>query len=173
MSPGHRAACVIFAALFVTAGTASGADRPTLQGRIATTIHLYAPFNGGGMAAGVQIARTASGYCWIGSLADVRGDAFRCFVGNYIHDPCFANQIGFAHYVLCPLYSPGAQVLRINLTKKLPSNLGSGDPTRYPPWAVRTSNGEWCTIITGATDAVAGLRINYGCSGGGILLGRP
>jgi hypothetical protein len=121
----------------------------------------------------VRIARSASGYCWTSSLADARGDAYRCFVGNFIHDPCFADQTGFAHYVLCPLYSPGAKVLRINLTKKLPSNSGSGDPTRYRPWAIRTSSGKWCTTFTGATGDVAGLRINYGCRGGGILLGDP
>jgi hypothetical protein len=142
MSRGLRAASVTCAALFVVAGTANGAERPASLGQIATTIHLYAPFNGGGIAAGVRIARSASGYCWTSSLADARGDAYRCFVGNFIHDPCFADQTGFAHYVLCPLYSPGAKVLRINLTKKLPSNPVGGDPTRDRPWAIRTSSGK-------------------------------
>jgi hypothetical protein len=106
-------------------------------------------------------------------LGDLRGDAYRCFVGNNIHDPCFADQTSSAGYVLCPLYFPGAKVLRINLTKKLPSTQANGDPTRNAPWAVRTSGGAWCTVLSGGTGDIAGLRINYGCTGGGILLGTP
>ena len=138
-----------------------------------TSIHLYTPFNGGSVASGIRVGKTAAGYCWTGSLADWRGDAFRCFVGNYIHDPCFADQTGSAHYVLCPLYTPDAKALRINLTKKLPPNSASGDPTRHPPWAVKTASGKWCTKFTGATGSIAGMGITYGCTGGGILLGNP
>src|SRR5207247_3667293 len=56
--------------------------------------------------------------------ADAGGDAYRCFVGNVIHDPCFAHQPSFAKYVLCSLYLPGSKVLRINLTQELPSRPG-------------------------------------------------
>src|SRR5947207_50730 len=157
MRAGLRVAGVIFAALLAIAGTASGVDRPASQHEAATTIHLYAPFNGGGIASNVQIARSASGYCWTSSGADARDDAFRCFVGNVINDPCFADQTSFAKYVLCPLYLPVSKVLRINLTKRLPSNTGSGDPTRYAPWAVRTASGKWCTGFTGATGQIAGM----------------
>lgn len=164
---------VVPAASLVLAGSAMATDRPISRSRAATTIHLYAPFNGGGIASGVRIAKTASGYCWTTSGVDARGDAFRCFVGNFIHDPCFADQTGFAHYVLCPLYTPGSKVLRINLTKQLPPNPANSDPTRYAPWAVRTTSGKWCTILSGATGQVAGMRINYGCTGGGTLIGNP
>jgi hypothetical protein len=158
-------------ALIATSDATAGKDTATAPAR--TTIHLYAPFNGGTIAGGVRIASSASGYCWETSISDNRGDAYRCFVGNDIHDPCFADQTSSAGYVLCPLYFPGAKVLRINLTKKLPSNQGSGDPTRHAPWAVRTSSGFWCTALSGGTGDIAGLRINYGCTGGGILLGTP
>lgn len=173
MSSGLRAAAVTIATLLVVAGGARGADLPAAQSNVLTTIHLYAPFNGGGIASGVKIARSASGYCWTTSSADPRGDAYRCFVRNYIHDPCFADQTSLANYVLCPLDFPGSKVLRINLTKKLPSNPGTGDPTRYAPWAVRTSSGKWCVVLSGATGQIAGMRINYGCIGGGILIGNP
>src|SRR3954471_7285830 len=111
MWPELRAAAVTFAALLAVTGTASGVDRPELHGGTATTIQLYAPFNGGGIASGVQIARSASGYCWTNSGADARSDAYRCFVGNFIHDPCFADQTSSAKYVLCPLYVPVSKVL--------------------------------------------------------------
>jgi len=95
-------------------------------------------------------------------------------VGNFIHDPCFSDSVGFSKYVICPLYTPGSKVLRIKLTRKLPSDANrSGDPTRSPPWAVRTRSGTWCTMMTGASGVIAGMRINYGCGGGGYLLGVP
>jgi hypothetical protein len=142
--------------------------------RTGTSIHLYSPFAAAGPAAGVHIARSAAGSCWTSSLADPRSDAWRCLVGNYIHDPCFSNEINPTDYVLCPQYTPGDRLLRINLTKTLPrSSNTSGDPTRYPPWAVQTTGGKWCTILTGATGLIAGMRINYGCAGRGYLLGNP
>jgi hypothetical protein len=45
--------------------------------------------------------------------------------------------------------------------------------TRHPPWAVKSVGDKWCTIITDATGLIAGMRINYGCTGGGFLLGNP
>ena len=37
------------------------------------------------------------------SIADARSDAWRCFLGNELHDPCFS---GGAAFVLCPLGTP-------------------------------------------------------------------
>jgi hypothetical protein len=39
------------------------------------------------------------------------------------------------------------------------------------PWAVELADGERCGLLTGATAAVAGMRLNYGCEGGGWLVG--
>jgi hypothetical protein len=138
-----------------------------------TSVHLYSPFNGGLLAGGVRVTKSARGYCWTSSDADPRPDAWRCFVGNYIYDPCFSDTVSYSNFVVCPLYRPGSGVLRLNLTKRLPGGTYTGDPTRHTPWAVRTVSGRWCTIITGATGLIAGMRINYGCTGGGFLLGSP
>jgi hypothetical protein len=136
-------------------------------------MHLYAPFNGAGIAAGVKITGSGRGYCWENSLADARADAFRCFIGNGIYDPCFANTINPSNFVLCPNGRPGAGVTRLILTKQLPRAHPNANPTRRDPWVIRTSTGKWCGIFTGATGGVAGLQISYGCTGGGILLGTP
>jgi len=138
-----------------------------------TTVHLYTPYNGVGLAKGVRISKTVRGYCWTSSLSDARSDAFRCFVGNYIHDPCFANTPLSATAVVCPTAWPGTPVVRIRLTKPLPPNPATGDPTRRPPWAIQLANGRWCLFLDGATSVVAGMRINYGCVGGKVLLGIP
>jgi len=39
------------------------------------------------------------------------------------------------------------------------------------PWALELANGERCTLLSGATSVLAGERINYGCEGGGVVLG--
>jgi hypothetical protein len=163
------ASAVVLLMLAVIVG---GADGQSSKG-VATSVHLYSPFSGGRLATSVRVAKSARGYCWTSSDADARPDAWRCFVGNYIYDPCFSDTVNYSNFVVCPLYRPGSSVLRINLTKRLPTNTYSGDPTRHPPWAVRTAAGKWCTLITGATGLIAGMRINYGCRGGGYLLGNP
>jgi hypothetical protein len=39
------------------------------------------------------------------------------------------------------------------------------------PWAIELAGGQRCTLFTGATAPVAGMRINYGCPGGYIAVG--
>lgn len=46
------------------------------------------------------------------------------------------------------------------------------DPEHWElPWALELANGERCTLLTGATAALAGDRLNYGCENGGYVLG--
>jgi hypothetical protein len=40
------------------------------------------------------------------------------------------------------------------------------------PWAVELANGERCALLTGATAAFAGQRLNYGCESGGYIIGE-
>jgi len=173
-----RVAAVRLAALLVVfAVVASGyATAGPPASTTTTTLHKYSPFTADSIARGIHITRAAPGYCWTNSSADRAGAAFRCFVGNVIHDPCFANfALTPVTYVVCPLYHPGSSVLRINLTRKLPQGSRTGDPNPmdYPPWAVKTTSGKWCERLTGATGSVVGLGVSYGCEGGGLLLGEP
>ncbi|MDQ3692606.1 MAG: hypothetical protein M3464_03115 [Chloroflexota bacterium] len=47
------------------------------------------------------------------------------------------------------------------------------DPEHWDlPWALELANGERCTLLTGATAAFAGDRLNYGCENGGYVLGE-
>jgi hypothetical protein len=136
-----------------------------------TALHTYTPFSNHTIANGVRVARTTAGSCWTTSIADARSDAFRCTVGNEIYDPCFAPAAAASTDVVCPLYVPGAPVLLIALTKALPRPGPSVNPRRYSPWAVQLKRGTWCTLETGASGVVAGLRVSYNCAGGGVLLG--
>jgi hypothetical protein len=39
------------------------------------------------------------------------------------------------------------------------------------PWAIELANSKHCSLFTGATAPVAGMRINYGCPGGFQVVG--
>jgi hypothetical protein len=138
-------------------------------------MHIFAPFNGGTVATGLTIAKTARGHCWEGSIADGRADAWRCFLGNYILDPCFSNGQSLSRFVLCAA-SPWSRLVKLRLTKNLPlafANHNPGWPTVRPPWAIKLVGGPRCVAVTGATGAIAGLGLDYSCSNGGLLAGRP
>jgi hypothetical protein len=125
-------------------------------------------------AAGAHVVQSGRGYCWTGSLADGRADAWRCFLGkNEIVDPCFS---GGGSSVLCPDGTPDSHdAIRIELTKPLPrsqANPGGGS-TRGYPWAIVTAGGDYCYRVTGATDERAGRALTYECAGASALAGSP
>src|SRR4051812_41136067 len=66
-----------------------------------TTSHLFTPYNLGEIATGVNVSKSGNGYCWEGSIADTRSDAWRCFLGNLILDPCFSNETATSDFVIC------------------------------------------------------------------------
>ena len=76
--------------------------------------------------------QTRSGYCYSGSLAIDRTDAWRCFVGNFIYDPCFSSSIAPGEVVCPDLAITGG--IEINLTRRLPRRLAdSGRAVAAPP----------------------------------------
>jgi hypothetical protein len=167
--------------LLLTAGLvlAAGTVAASASARVAaspTRIVIYTPFTiNGALAHGVKMTAQASGYCWEGSAVDQRTDAWRCFRGNYILDPCFSAS-DTAKWVACPTGAIlGPHVLRLNLTKPLPLELRNTtrDPIRYNPAAVRLTTGATCELVSGATGMVAGMRYNYECSTGRWLVGDP
>jgi hypothetical protein len=161
----------VIAGVFLSLGLALAAAVLAAAAGPGTSLHTYEPFSGHALARGVRVARTTHGSCWTTSIADARTDAFRCMVGNDIYDPCFAPAAAASTDVVCPLDVPGAPVLRIALTKPLPLPGPSVNPRHYPPWAVQLPGGRWCTLETGAAGIIAGLRVSYNCTGGGVLLG--
>ena len=137
---------------------------------VRTQLVVYTPFTiNETLASGVKVIHTASGYCWTGSGTSERSDAWRCFIGNEIIDPCYS---GPRTWVACP---SGAGVIRIKLTKPLPLNMADAplNTNRADPASITLAHGVTCGFITGATGVVGGLRLNYGCSNRAWLLGSP
>jgi hypothetical protein len=159
-----------FAALLVANGAAPASPTRTTQ-------YMYAPFFGGHVIPRLHVVRSRRGYCWTGSLADSgRVDAWRCFIGNVIHDPCFSDLVRKVKgYVVCASAGWSSRVVKIVLTRRLPLARANrpNEPFDRPPWSIRLAGGKGCTAFTGATGTIAGQGISYGCAGGGVLVGLP
>jgi hypothetical protein len=151
------------------AGGAAGAVAAVLL-RTAHTGHLPVFTAQGTLSPQFRVATTARGYCFTASLAAAgEADAYRCFAGNAINDPCFAAS-AHARTVACFL-DPWHPVTLLRLTRPLPRHgpLLAG----ALPWAIETESGLRCTYFTGATAPMGGERINYGCTKGWFLIGAP
>lgn len=116
-------------------------------------------------------SRQVSGSCFTSSLAAIRKDAFRCMSDNAIMDPCFTIP-GNALAVICvPNPLDPSTFVQMNLTQPLPATEPVSPPSH--PWFLELADGTVCNFLTGATGAVNGQRINYGCSDGLDVVGFP
>ena len=149
-----------FAAIVASASTAA-------PGR--TVVHRFHAFKDGRVAPGVHVLRNAKGYCWTTSDLESRRYTWRCFERNLILDPCF-SPTRHASFALCPSEPWSENVLRLQLTRPLPSwqpfvnNKGL-------PVGVRTTTGKRCARSSGAAGEIARKPITYQCKGGGLLVG--
>jgi hypothetical protein len=137
-----------------------------------TEVADYAPWGSGDKLVGVSTSGQEAGSCFTASIAAAgRADAWRCSVGNEIRDPCFADPSG--SQVACPDL-PNLQSALI-IRPSQPLDLSTANPTDLaaPPWMLQLTIGTTCGFLTGATDVVAGQRLNYSCADGSSLYGTP
>jgi hypothetical protein len=116
----------------------------TASDTIATVVTKYNP-------SSMRVVAVERGYCWEGSLAANRTDAYRCTAHGVrwhgqsideIQDPCFVDG---AQRVACPhnlVANTGVTIL----ISSLPAS-----PASWPHavWAMELENGAVCEIITG------------------------
>lgn len=163
----------LLASVLVSAGIFIAATTPHIAAGAParTDIVVVRPFGPSGLRADFTVATRTSGSCWTASLATPRPDAWRCMAGNAIYDPCFAGS-PTKREVAC-LRDPFARsVTLFSLSRSLPPR--SGTPSLAgDPWGVELWNGARCVMSTGATGAVAGMRINYFCNNRAWVLGDP
>lgn len=149
---------LIVVALFVVIGASPAAAR------IRTQATIFRAFNSAG-APTIRV-QPRSGYCFTGSAAANRSDAWRCFVGNVIYDPCFSSTRA-PGVVICPNRQVNGGI-RIRLTRPLPRRFAN---RRSPslanrPWNIQLANGRRCVYSSGATNVIQGVRLNYFCPPG-------
>lgn len=132
-----------------------------------TDVLLYRPFEQ------AQASKVVDGSCWTASIADPRPDAWRCMVGNAIHDPCFVKTYVQKDHLICPKAPWSRQAIAIKLTNKLPSHGNQPlDMSKAMPWSIQLANGAKCQLMTGATGLIDGKRANYACDNQAYLVGR-
>jgi hypothetical protein len=138
-----------------------------------TAVKLITPFQAGSLGPGFQVTSRGSGQCFSTAVASAaRPDAWRCMIGNAIHDPCFQNIMGDPNQLACPEVPWNTNVTLLTLTSQLPTEQRKEMALKDTlPWALELANGQRCTLFTGATAPIAGMRINYGCPGGFIVVG--
>jgi len=138
-----------------------------------TQIKLITPFHEGHLGIGFAVTSQGSGKCFAESAASAgRPDAWRCSTGNAILDPCFQNVMGDPKVLACPADPWSANVRMLTVMESLPASARKDLMLKNTmPWAIELANGQRCTLFTGATAPIAGMRINYGCPGGYIAVG--
>jgi hypothetical protein len=132
-----------------------------------TQVITYAPWAAPGMLArGISAASTQSGSCFTTSSATTAPGAYRCFVGNNLYDPCFADATSGAGQAACPSPENPDSVIVIRLTAPLPKPATSpGSPI---PWLLVLANGQHCQTITGTGGTLGGKNEAYGCAAGSV-----
>jgi hypothetical protein len=150
----------------------SSASTATRQVRIS-------PVNGNAAPAGgfrVVASTAANATCEAGSEAI--GLAYRCFAGNAIYDPCWAEK-ATRPAVLCLPYPWARTDVRLLVRGPLgaiPNQVGGNGPAE--PWGVELAGGQRCVLTQGAHRVYAGRVLDYYCSPKlwllrGLADGRP
>ncbi len=138
-----------------------------------TQIRLVLPFTAPG-TLGLTVSAHVTGMCFTGSLADSgRSDAWRCMSGNRIYDPCFAGFIAAKTVVACLSSPTAAAAVVLTPTGGVPlQEANKKDLLTSLPWSLDLVNGASCGLLTGATAAFAGMRLSYGCTNRGSVIGE-
>ncbi len=133
----------------------------TVTARSTTTATIFHAFSSNG--APTIPTRSRSGHCYTGSLTINRNDAWRCFVGNGLYDPCFSS-VHAPGIVVCPDRRLTGGI-KIHLTRGLPLRFADpGKPSLgNQPWDIELMNGQHFAFSSGATNVVRGVRLNYFC----------
>jgi hypothetical protein len=155
-------------------GSPSAAAQNTPEALTSTQIRVFVPFSPDGLSKALTVKEQITGECFSTSLASpARPDAWRCMANNAIYDPCFAQIMGDGTQLACASSPWETSVSQFTTTKALEVNSGKLNWTSGMPWALELENVQRCTLLTGATFGIAGLRVNYGCDKGGSVVGEP
>lgn len=99
--------------------------------------------------------------CWTNSLTSNRPDAYRCSDDRYIYDPCFSDET--QRVVVCPTTPDSLQYFNASFGKDVVNRYISQDSSASYPWQIKLYDGSSCYFEAGATDLVAGMRMDYIC----------
>jgi hypothetical protein len=132
------------------------------SGSPVTKVIYVAPVDRSGHPlSGVRITlHLTGGNCEPGSDS-VPGPVYRCFVGNSILDPCWANS-EHARAVLC-MTEPWSQTAVELQTRRLPASTQPVPRSLRYPWGVKLANAKECIADQGTHDEYRGRVVDYSC----------
>jgi peptidoglycan/xylan/chitin deacetylase (PgdA/CDA1 family) len=145
-----------------------------------TDLQIVQPWTPAGLQSSYSVAATVQGSCFSGALAAARTDAWRCSAEaedpqqgaiSQIYDPCLANPFDAESPLAC--ISPDGDVTLLRLEAPLPQVFANPPAQHTLPLSLTLDNGDTCNLATGATITVEGVRVNYLCASGGVLIGEP
>jgi hypothetical protein len=158
--------CVIAVGLLAACG--SGGPGAAGQPPGTRQVHVSPVTAAGARVAGYRVtSRAAHAQCSQGSEAI--GQAYRCFAGNAVYDPCWAEKAG-SPTVLCvadPWLRTAAELQVSSPLGPIPAE-GGGGPGE--PWGVQLAGGQRCVLAQGAHGSFDGTVVDYYCTPGLSLL---
>ncbi len=127
--------------------------------RIETQVVFYTP--------AVPAGAAQEGSCWTRSIALDRPGAWRCVVGNAIHDPCFQVPPHPDEVVCGADPALGKTGFVMKLTKPFPTDVPppSGSPE---PWIMQLADGSVCEPFTGTRPPINGEPAPWFCIKPGV-----
>jgi hypothetical protein len=167
-SRGPARAVLCFALLALVAALAACASKskpkatPAAPAPGTTTVAFSAYTPAGALA--VKVQDVVRGQCWTASIAAPAADAYRCFQGNKILDPCFAPKHRSSPVQLACVDAPWDRAVMLQVTGRLPA---PAPHSAARPWAIELANGVRCIASTGTVPAVGGVNLGFHCADGG------
>jgi hypothetical protein len=139
------------------AGAPGGGQSSAKPRTLDSVFHAFGPDGKTGLRT-----HTRRGYCFSGSAAADRRDAWRCTSGDLLADPCFSARAK-SRSVVCPEAPWSHRALLLKLTRPLPRALANHPrpSLKAQPWAIELADGRRALYSSGATDALEGQRLNY------------
>jgi len=123
-------------------------------------VHVSPVGPDGSPARGFRTTMTiADANCEAGS--EVIGQAYRCFAGNFVYDPCWAERAS-GPTVLCVPFPWSATDIRLQVNA--PLSAIPAEPGTSEPWGVELADGQRCVLFQGAHSLFAGRVIDYYCT---------
>ncbi len=103
------------------------------------------------------------------SIALNRPDAWRCFAGSRVFDPCFSEE-DVDDEVVCMISSPWeAKGALVSLDEPLRERLDGVHASKV--WGIELADGSRCSWMGGATTTIEGARLNYSCGEDWFIVG--
>jgi hypothetical protein len=91
------------------------------------------------------------------------GQAYRCFAGNTVYDPCWAERAATPS-VLCLPYPWSVTDVRLEVDAPLTPIATIPAATPNEPWGLELANGQRCELFQGAHTLFDGRVIDYFCN---------